>query len=786
MRSTFSIGIAILFFLFVQITTAAGQQKQGIAGILKGKHSDAAVSFATVALYSLPDSTLISGTASDAAGRFFISSTAAEKSHFIRITHVGYKTLTREVSPQRNSEQNLGIISLEENSNTISEVVVSGTKLAAKVDGNKVSYTLNKTIYQTAQTGVDALKNIPGIQVDFMQNITLEGNRNIAIYVDGKERDIAYIRQLPTKSIEKIEVQSTPDAKYGTENSGVINIILKEPVTGISGDIHAEIPTNRSEVYIFPSYSFSLTHKKISFFTSYNGDIKRLKLEDNHSHSVAEGDIQATLNQNQHVMQRDQVHRFSYGVDYNANKKNLFSFYGYVTSFSQKFDGDVSVSTSEDRVHNSDWTATKNDSYTNHQILSSLYYQHKYEKGGEVAIDLSLFHLKTESSSFFHSDNASDIDLKNVETSSKPTQNTAAFKLDYSHPASHNLILYAGIRSSNRKMDDHLNNAFRYNEYSQAAYGKIDYNGSKLFVNVGLRLEYLLSELKAGFSRSNLFLSPSATATYKLTTKQSIGITFRQTSSQPSLFNLIPTTYMDGYYTMGAGNPDIKSEIRYHLSITHNIRLGQSVVSSQIFAQKVDRAIGYLTTATPPLNLYTKPYNLGASSQFGIQLTGALRIGRSVSLNPYIKLFESFIAPYSWVAPYGISDKEKAGIESGLSAAVSIKNGWAVSLIYQYNSTRTDFQAETYSDALYFISLTKTIKDRLMVGVTSGLPLARSFTYNRSRVYGGNFQSYSDGVIKMSTIPILFKLSYQFSSGKKVSEQNREQEPFIQIPQKGF
>lgn len=783
MRST---GIIILLSLFVQINAAAGQQKHEIKGMLKGKHNNAAVSFATVALYSLPDSTLIGGTASDATGNFYVNGTMQGKSHFIRITHVGYKTLTREVSPQRDAELNLGIIPLEEKSSSIGEVVVSGTKLAAKVDGNKVCYTINKTIYQTAQTGVDVLKNIPGIQVDFMQNITLEGNQNIAIYVDGKERDISYIRQLSTKSIEKIEVQSTPDAKYGTENSGVINIILKEPVTGISGNINAEIPTDKSEVYIFPSCSFSFASKKLNLFTSYNGDIKRLKLEDSYEHSIIDGSDRTAVNQNQNVIQRDQDHRFSYGIDYRANKKNLLSFYGYFSTFSQKFDGNVSITSYENGLNNPEWRGTRSDNDRNNQILSSLYYQHKFDKGGEVSVDLSLFNLKSESSSYFRSDNASANDLENVETSSKPMQNMLALKVDYSQPTTNNLTIYAGIKSLNRRMHDQLNSTFEYSEFSQAAYGKIDYRGSRLFVNVGLRLEYLQSDLENGFSRSNLFLSPSVTATYKLTAKQSLGITFRQTSSQPSLWRLNPTAYADGYYTTRAGNPDLKSEIRYHLSINHNIRLGQSAASTQLFAQRVERASGYLTTATPPFNLNAKAYNLGTTYQFGVQLMGAFRIGSSVSLNPFIKLFESYTDPYSWVSQYGIPNKEKFGIESGLSAAISLKYNWAFSFIYQYNSTRADFQTETFSDALYFVSLTKTIKNKLMVGVTSGLPFVRSFTYNGSRTYGVNCQSHSEGNVRMSTIPIFIKFSYQFNSGKKVSEPSHEPEPFLQIPQKGF
>ena len=87
------------------------------------------------------------------------------------------------------------------------------------------------------------IKLIPGIQVDLFQNISLEGSNKILILVDGKEKDKNYLSGINPKDIDKIEVMSSPSAKYDSDVTGVINIILKkEKNTGIGGQINLDVP----------------------------------------------------------------------------------------------------------------------------------------------------------------------------------------------------------------------------------------------------------------------------------------------------------------------------------------------------------------------------------------------------------------------------------------------------------------------------------------------------------------------------------------------------------------
>jgi hypothetical protein len=112
--------------------------------------------------------------------------------------------------------------------------------------------------------------------------------------------------------------------------------------------------------------------------------------------------------------------------------------------------------------------------------------------------------------------------------------------------------------------------------------------------------------------------------------------------------------------------------------------------------------------------------------------------------------------------------------------------GLTASVIFQYASPVNEIQGTTFSDALYFVSLEKSFSKNLKAGVVSGLPLAKTFTYQGSEVAGPDFYHYSKGEIQLSTVPLWFKISYRFSSGKNVQKIERTGEVPVQEKRKGF
>jgi hypothetical protein len=125
-------------------------------------------------------------------------------------------------------------------------------------------------------------------------------------------------------------------------------------------------------------------------------------------------------------------------------------------------------------------------------------------------------------------------------------------------------------------------------------------------------------------------------------------------------------------------------------------------------------------------------------------------------------------------------------MESGFSAIAGLKHNISVSVLFQYNTPVRQMQRTTFSGALYFVSLEKKIGPNFKAGITSGIPFSKSFVYNGYKIDNDDFSVHSEGTVKMSVIPLWFKLTYQFATGKGVTKMQREVETIEQAPKKGF
>lgn len=170
----------------------------------------------------------------------------------------------------------------------------------------------------------------------------------------------------------------------------------------------------------------------------------------------------------------------------------------------------------------------------------------------------------------------------------------------------------------------------------------------------------------------------------------------------------------------------------------------------------------------------------------GVRFSGNIKLCEWASVNPYLKLFGRFTQPNNLARQNGLYSRNQLVYQSGFSAIVSLKKNLTASFIYQSGNSVKTFQGKDFSDALYFISLEKTFKNKIKVGFTSGVPLAKTFTYQGSKTTGAGFYNHNSGDIKLSAIPLWLKVSYQFQSGKKANRNERKVETIPDLPKKGF
>jgi outer membrane receptor protein involved in Fe transport len=585
-----------------------------------------------------------------------------------------------------------------------------------------------------------------------------------------------------------VEVINTPGSKYDASVTGVLNIILKkEKESGIDGNIHAELPTSESVIYVSPSYSFNYSHNKLTLFTSYTGQWNYLDITGRSDRTLQNSQGTTEITSEQSLRQKDWSHRFHFGFDYLLNENNQISFYAYYNPWSNELNGNVKMKIAGDKIADQNWSALKQDEDINRSTFYSLYYKHIFNRPDrEISFDLSYFNFKAVNSTTYANDSLIVISSVKQVNTVKPEQNSVSLKVDYTTPINDKLKFDTGIKIKSQLLQDRNQDKFKYGESIFALYGTITYNFSKYILSAGLRAEKSISGLANSFDNNVFALLPNAILNYKISPKQNLKLSYSRTVYRPNVYELNPYISIDDPITIQSGNPDLKPEFRQKLSIDYSKSSGNNYVSLQLFFKERTNVIENYTFVNDSSAFETRAANLGDIQEYGIQISGALKLGKSIAINPYFKAFNICTKGNNLAEQYNIDNRHRIAFESGLSAIVTFKYDIAASLQFNYNSPVTGIQSLSFSDALYIISFEKTFKQKFKVGIMSALTFSKWFTYEGSEIKGGDFYSHSEGNVKLSAFPVWLKFTYQFNSGRKENKTNRMNEDIEKMPKKGF
>jgi outer membrane receptor protein involved in Fe transport len=774
----------LIAIILLSLSTASllAQAGQKITGTLFETESKVAIPFANVAVFDSTGITLINGSISDMNGDFAISGMSAGY-YNLRISAVGFETLFVSVELENETGRNLGEIMLSATEISIEGIIVVGERVKAMTGANKTAYNVSRKMQEASTKGTDVLKLIPGVQVDLRQNIMLEGSSEIMILVNGRERDRNYLNRLTAEQITRIEVINTPSSGYDGAVTGVINVVLNSKSdTGWDGHIHIEVPISDSEIYLFPAYSLNYSNKKMNIFTSYSGELAYLDIEERlHRKILSESGFDEIIS-TQHVRQKNWSHRFHYGLDYFLNEKNRFNFYGFYNPYSWEHDGNVTLTTNGDET--SDLFARKEDNDLNQSAFYSLYYKHIFSEnnGHEILADAGFYTLKAENETTF-SNAATDYYQMN---STKPRQINASLKLDHKIGLSKKIKLNSGFQTRKQALKDALNVDFKWAEETLAAYTEIQFNNEKIDLLTGLRFEKSAMKLNNQEAKNYRTLLPALNLNYRLANSQNLRFSYRKSLSWPAFHQINPFVYKEDPFSVQTGNPNLLPEYRQNINIEYSRRFDKSFMAGSVFYTKTSDAINTLTQINHEGIFETNTYNLGALHRYGLQFTGAFSIGKSFSFNPYLRLFEVYALPNDKGLEGGLNNSHKQGMESGFSTIFNLRSNITASVLFQYNTPVQKMQRTYYSGALYFISLDKRFGRSFKAGIISGVPFSKTFVYNGYKIENEDFSTHSEGTVQMSTIPVWFKFTYQFSSGKSRARIERATETFEKSPKKGF
>ncbi|NCT18677.1 MAG: TonB-dependent receptor, partial [Flavobacteriia bacterium] len=201
MKNYFSLFIAIFSFTF----TFA--QNYTVSGKIIEKSSGLPLEYATVSFTKSETSELVTGGITDLDGKF--SMDLPEGKYDIKYEFISYKSV---VLKSQNITKNTQIpaVSLEFDSESLDEIVIRAETTEVQVRLDKKIYNIGKDLTTRGATVGDALSNVPSVTVDVEGGISLRGNENVRILINGRPSAIAgfgdtnALTQLPAEAIDRV------------------------------------------------------------------------------------------------------------------------------------------------------------------------------------------------------------------------------------------------------------------------------------------------------------------------------------------------------------------------------------------------------------------------------------------------------------------------------------------------------------------------------------------------------------------------------------------------------
>lgn len=220
--------IIILLSIFFYIK--GHSQNTTVTGTIIDQYRNT-VAYANIIFTDINDAKKAFGILGNEDGSFTIE--IPKLQYNLEISIVGLQsTLTKIDLRLAKSNKNIGNIIIN-TTISLDEVVVKSTKSAYKIELDKKVYAVTKDIVNNGGSLVDVMENVPSVQVEVDGNVSIRGNGNVRILIDGKISGLtnttSLLKTIPVGSIDKIEVITNPSSKYSAEGAGgIINVVLKK------------------------------------------------------------------------------------------------------------------------------------------------------------------------------------------------------------------------------------------------------------------------------------------------------------------------------------------------------------------------------------------------------------------------------------------------------------------------------------------------------------------------------------------------------------------------------
>ena len=654
-----SLFIFCFVFVTASFTVSASEDVLGvITGQVFDKESNQPLPYVNIEIQDGQGKT-ISGTITDDKGYFEIKK-IPQGNFKVLISFIGYETFQKKIEiSKKRKRYDLGKLTLSETSSELDEVVVVAEKSTVEQKIDRKVINVGKDLTSVGATAASVLNNVQSVSVDSQSgNISLRGNENVRILVDGKPTNVPeaqLLKQIPSTSIKSVELITNPSAKYNPEGmSGIINIILhKNSNLGFNGSVNTGLTYGENPRY---NYSTNMNFKtgRVNFFGNYgynNGDNTNYGIVLRDDNSIQQ-DFNFESNYANHILK--------VGADYYINDKHTLSVY---TTQNKSKDSQFSSTFITGAIHSNSPSDIDNDGDSKTYDFA---YTFDIREGEKLELEANISNYDREQGADFYERVKPYDNTRNYTDYVVDDKGRDLYNLDYTKHLSEKTKLELGLEARYNRTKNSLNttqhnfvyddngnripktiivdgelvswyetapignSSFRYDRDIYSVYANYNQQFDKLTMQLGARLENY--EVRGDFAQSGetaeytdkiFTVYPSAFFTYNPNEKNQYQFSYSRRVDRPSIQQVNPIREWSTPLITSIGNPELRPQFTNSFEISYMRQYEKGSFTVGTFLRKINDNI------TRVLNidefdedkLELSYINSAASDRYGFELS---------------------------------------------------------------------------------------------------------------------------------------------------------------------
>ena len=619
---------------------------QKISGKIIDAQTKEPIPYANITLEKLPIKRVIAGGTTDLDGTFKFE--APINNYNLIISVLGYERKTvPNIRLFGTKTLDAGNIALKSKELEISEVKISAQRSYIENQPGKQILNVGREIAGGGGNVSQVLKIVPSVEVTPRGAVSIRGNQNIKILINGKEMTYGIdpailLKQLPSSTVEKIEVITNASVKDDPESAGgAINIILKK---NSNDGFHYGINLEAGMKPFRGNGGFNMNYakNKLNTYLTYGAYVDNYDFSNVGIRKISdESSPYKSISDNGNGIYKDVGHLILGGIDYDVNEKtklNLeFTHNQYKENWAYELtntyllnNGDASNASvhnrNKDNIRFSDVSfRLESEPKEKHQIKALLHFSGGKNKGRRSISELGNFYQEPTNSTIH----------------SNATFLVGETNLDYKFPLTEKSEMEVGI--NNEGIDyraDQLGKGsyaeykkWDFNQQKHASYALYKIKLNKLTLGAGIRPEYFKSRTiekvnKTDLKQEYFKVYPNLLMNYNLGNDgdyQNISLSYSKRIRRPEANELDPVADYANPSHIYQGNPELKPEFINTVEFGYSRIKGQARINLNLFASNVNNVIQQQTQLQSDGTLFTTYINHSSSQQLGVEFNGKLK-----------------------------------------------------------------------------------------------------------------------------------------------------------------